>query len=203
MKKFTTLAELISYQASNFNNKTALNFKENNQLKSFSNQEFLDKAFYFCCGLKEIGLQINQTIAIYSYQNPIWLIADLGSILASAITIPIFQNIAIDNLIYQINDSKICYIFTDNAELPKILKANNLNLKIIEFVNEILSNPLIKKDKEFTLIAQILINDINDIKTKINIEEINSISESIMKNKDGLGPEIRNFLTSGRMIRLY
>jgi hypothetical protein len=77
------------------------------------------------------------------------------------------------------------------------------NLKIIEFVNEILSNPLIKKDKEFTLIAQILINDINDIKTKINIEEINSISESIMKNKDGLGPEIRNFLTSGRMIRLY
>ena len=133
MKKFTTLAELISYQASNFNNKTALNFKENNQLKSFSNQEFLDKAFYFSCGLKEIGLQKNQTIAIYSYQNPIWLIADLGSILSGAITIPIFQNIAIDNLIYQINDSKISYIFTDNAELPKILKANNLNLKIISY----------------------------------------------------------------------
>jgi len=133
MKNFTTLAELISYQASNFNNKTALNFHKNNQLKSFSNQEFFDKAFYFCCGLKEIGLQQNQTIAIYSYQNPIWLIADLGSILASAITIPIFHNIAIDNLIYQINDGKISYIFTDNPEILSILKTHNLNLKVISY----------------------------------------------------------------------
>ncbi len=133
MKNLTTLAELISFQASNFNNKTALNFKENNQLKSFSNQEFLDKTFYFSCGLKEIGLKKNQSIAIYSYQNPIWLIADLGSILASAITIPIFHNISIDNLIYQINDSKISFIFTDNPEILSILKSHNLNLKVISY----------------------------------------------------------------------
>jgi long-chain acyl-CoA synthetase len=138
MNNFNNLGELINYQAINFQNKTALNFYENNHLKSFSNQEFLDYVFYFACGLKEIILeknlenlqassqQISKKILIYSYQNPIWLIADLGSILAGLITVPIFHNIANDNLIYQINDSQSSFIFTDNLEILSTLKSQNL-----------------------------------------------------------------------------
>ncbi len=131
MKNFSNLGDLVTYQASNLNNKFALNFKENNQLKSFSNEEFRDKIFYFACGLKEIGLQKNQTIAIYSYQNPIWLIADLGSILAGGITVPIFHNISIENLDYQLKDSNASFIFTDNIELVKNIKLQNI--KIISY----------------------------------------------------------------------
>jgi long-chain acyl-CoA synthetase len=133
MKNFSTLSELISFQASNFSNPRAFNFKEKNQLRSFSNQEFLEKSFHFACGLREIGLQKNQTFANCSYQNPIWLMVDLGAILAGAVTVPIFHNISKENLFYEIADADVKYVFTDNAEIFSEIKSRNLNLKIITY----------------------------------------------------------------------
>ena len=133
MKSFSTLTELILFQANNFNNPRAFNFKEKNSLRSFSNKEFLEKTFHFACGLKEMGLQKNQTLANFSYQNPIWLIADLGSILAGAVTVPIFSNISKENLLYEISDAEVKYVFTDNAEFLEMVKSENLTLKVISY----------------------------------------------------------------------
>jgi long-chain acyl-CoA synthetase len=116
MQNFATLSELVLFQASSFNNPRALNFKENNQWRSFSNQEFLENIFHFACGLKEIGFQKNQTLANFSYQNPIWLIVDLGTILAGGVTVPIFDNISDENLFFEISDAKINFLFTDHRD---------------------------------------------------------------------------------------
>ena len=132
-QNFSNLAELLVYQGNNFENSRALNFKENNILKSLSNKDFLEKSFYFACGLKELGLEKKFTIANYSYQNPIWLIVDLGSILAGAVTVPIFHNIAKDNFLHEIKDAQVKYIFTDNVDIIKIIKSENLLLKIITY----------------------------------------------------------------------
>lgn len=113
MKNFSTLAELLAFQSKTFNNPKALNFKEDGQWRSFSNQEFFTKAFYFACGLKELGFKKGQKIAISSYQNPIWLIADLGSILAGGVTVPIFHKISKENLLYELKDCDAKYAFTD------------------------------------------------------------------------------------------
>jgi len=126
-----TLSELISYQANKFNNPRLLNFKENGQWRCFSNQEFLEKSFHFACGLLEIGFKKNQTLAIFSYQNPLWLIADYGAILAGGITVPIFHNISQENLIYEINDADVKFIFADQNILPHENEIKNLALKII------------------------------------------------------------------------
>jgi long-chain acyl-CoA synthetase len=125
MKNFSTIAELALYQAYKFNNAKALNFNQ----KSFSNQEFLDRAFYFACGLREIGFKKNQTFAIVSNSNPTWLIVDFGAILAGAITVPIFHNISSENLAFEIKDADIKFIFSDNQE---ILKQNLAVEKIID-----------------------------------------------------------------------
>jgi len=114
MKNLTTINDLISYQAVKFSNLRALNFKVGGELKSFSNQDFFDNVFYFAAGLREIGFKKGQVFANYSHQNPIWLIVDLGAILAGAITVPIFENISNDNLAYEINDAAVEFIFTDN-----------------------------------------------------------------------------------------
>lgn len=131
MKNFSTLSNLIALQACNFKNPQAFNFKENGKLISFSNQDFLEKSFHFACGLRELGLQKNQTLGNFSYQNPIWLIVDLGSILAGATTVPIFSNISKENLLFQIADAQVKFIFTDNAQFFDLIKDENLNLKII------------------------------------------------------------------------
>ncbi len=132
MKNFSNLGELIYFQSLEFNNKTCLNFKELGAWRSFSNQEFFENSFYFACGLKEIGLQNKQSVAILAYQNPIWLIVDFGIILAGATSVPMFHNISKENLFYQLDDSKAQFIFVDNKENFAILKEKNLQ-KIITY----------------------------------------------------------------------
>lgn len=124
MKNFTTLPELVLFQASKFNNPHALNFKDtfksSGELRSFSNQEFSEKILHFACGLIEIGLQKGDAVANHSYQNPIWLIVDLGAILAGAVTVPIFQNISQEHLEYEISDAQVKFIFSDKREIEII-----------------------------------------------------------------------------------
>ncbi len=133
MNNFLNLGELISYQQQNFKNCKALNFKKNNQLLSFSNQQFAEQIHYFACGLTKLGLKKNNTLAIYCYQNPIWLIADFATIIAGGISVSIFHNIAEENLIYQIKDASVDFIFTDNPDIINIINRHNLKLQIISY----------------------------------------------------------------------
>ncbi len=130
---FSTLSQFISFQSSKFKNSQALNFKEDGVLKSFSNQEFSKKIFQFACGLKELGFEENQTIANFSYQNPIWLIVDFAAILAGCVTVPIFHNISKENLIFQLKDAEVKYIFVDNEEFFNLIKDENLDLQVITY----------------------------------------------------------------------
>jgi long-chain acyl-CoA synthetase len=154
MKNFLTIADLVFFQKDNFNNNQLLNFKENSVWKSFSNKEFFDQISYFACGLKELGLVKNQKLVIASYQNPIWLITDLGSILAGLITVPIFHNISKENLFYEIYDAAVSVVFTDSVEIFNLIKPSFPDLKIITYgfkrENSICFEDLILLGKEAT-----------------------------------------------------
>lgn len=112
-KDFKTLQELMFFQAQKYHNKKALNFKENGVWRSFSNREFFENALYFAYGLIAVGLEKGQKVAIYSYQNPIWLIVDFGVILAGGVSVPIFDNISKENLLFQLEESGAKYVFAD------------------------------------------------------------------------------------------
>jgi len=168
MKKFQTLSQLLFFQSQNFKNEKALNFKENGEWRSFSNEEFFTQAFHFACGLKEIGLQKNQTLAILSYQNPIWLIADLGSILAGAVTVPIFHNISKENLLYEIADAKVEYVFADNSENHEELLNENSALKIIAYGKK----SDVKKENYFSFEELILLGEKAAQEKKYNAQDL-------------------------------
>jgi long-chain acyl-CoA synthetase len=133
MKNFNNLGELIKFQHQNFNNKNFLNFKENQEWRSFSNQDFYEKIIAFARGLEKLGLKRGQSLANYSYQNPIWLMVDLGAILAGAITIPIFNNISEDNLFYELIDSDAKFFFTDNEKICAKIKEKFPEIIIIGY----------------------------------------------------------------------
>lgn len=133
MKNFNNLGELIKFQHQNFNNKNFLNFKENQEWRSFSNQDFYEKIIAFARGLEKLGLKRGQSLANYSYQNPIWLMVDLGAILAGAITVPIFNNISEDNLFYELVDSNAKFFFTDNEKICGKIKEKFPEIIIIGY----------------------------------------------------------------------
>ena len=120
MNQFNNIGEIIAFQKQ-FNRKDAFNWREkdNKIWHQLSNQDFFNYIFYFAAGLREIGLNQEEKnkVAIFAYQSPIWLIADFGSIIAGAISIPIFNNISSENFNYQINDCKPSYLFIDNIEI--------------------------------------------------------------------------------------
>lgn len=113
---FNNLSQLIFYQAKNFASQKALSFKKDGNWIALSNQEFLQKAIYFANALTASGLKRGQKVAIYSYQNPIWLIVDFAIMLAGGVCVPIFHNISKENLIFQLQDSSVDFIFADFSE---------------------------------------------------------------------------------------
>ena len=133
MKNFNNLGELIKFQYQNFNNKNFLNFKENQEWRSFSNEDFYEKIIALARGLEKLGLKRGQSLANYSYQNPIWLMVDLGAILAGAITVPIFNNISEDNLFYELKDSDAKFLFTDNEKICGKIKEKFPEIIIIGY----------------------------------------------------------------------
>jgi long-chain acyl-CoA synthetase len=118
----SNLAELLLFQADNYSNPKAFNFKENGHLKSFSNQDFLKKATNFGYGLNSIGFARGKTLAIFSYQNPIWLMVDFATILIGGVSVPIFSNISPLNLGFEIEDAGVEYIFIDDIKSISLLE---------------------------------------------------------------------------------
>jgi long-chain acyl-CoA synthetase len=122
LDSLSNLSELLLFQADNYNNSKAFNFKENGELKSFSNQDFLKNATNFGYGLNSIGFNRGKTLAIFSYQNPIWLMVDFGTILIGGISVPIFSNISPLNLGFEILDSAVEYVFIDDLKSIALLE---------------------------------------------------------------------------------
>lgn len=120
MKNFSTLVELVEFQAKNYRNEAALNFIDDGKLRSFSNQQFHQFIKNFANGLREIGFVKGDVLANHSYQNPIWLIVDLGTIMAGGVTVPIFENISQEHLEYEISDSSAKFIFDNQRQLTEI-----------------------------------------------------------------------------------
>lgn len=130
---YNNLAELLLFQAQNYHNPKAFNFKENNQLRSFSNQEFFAITKNFGYGLRALGLNRDKTLAIFSYQNPIWLMVDFGAVLVGGVIVPIFSNISASNLGFEIADAEVKYIFIDDQKSISLLEESGAinKLKVI------------------------------------------------------------------------
>ena len=131
MQKFENLAELVLYIQKNLQNSNFLNYKSNNNWQKISVDEFCQQIFALTIALKKIGLNKGDALANYSYQNPKWLVVDLASILAGAITVPIFNNINEDNLFYEIADANCKFIFTDKPEISEKIWQKFPDIKVI------------------------------------------------------------------------
>ena len=175
MKNFNNLGVLILFQNNNFNNKNFLNFKQDQQWQSFSNQDFFAKIAIFASALENLGLKKGQSLVNYSYQNPIWLMVDLAAILAGAITVPIFNNISEDNLFYELSDCDAKFFFTDNEKICIKIKEKFPQIIIIGYgfkselaidFNDLISNKNTKIDNKIyieNLVSKIKNEDIATI----------------------------------------
>ncbi len=94
--------------------KTALNFKENNEWKTYSWKQFHDLIKQTANALKELGVQPDDNVAIYADNMPQWMIMNFAILNIGAVTVPIYGTLIAEQAQY----------ITDEAEIKIILCGN-------------------------------------------------------------------------------
>jgi len=73
-------------------------------------------------GLLALGIKKGTPVAIFSYNRPEWVIADLAILKIGAIVVPIYHILPDWQVKYIINDSRTELVFVENAKLFSVIK---------------------------------------------------------------------------------
>ena len=129
--ELTTLADLLVYLSWQESNKNFANFLNNGDWVSHSTKIFLTKTFILAKNLKKLGVKKGDKIAIFSDSSPYWLVCDLACQLVGAISVPMFTNIADENLKYQLQDCEAKCAIVIGSNKWQILKPHVKNFECI------------------------------------------------------------------------
>ena len=97
--------------------KTALMHKEGDDYKGTTYKELKDTINRVATHLRTLGFKKGDKAAIFSYNRPEWVIADLAVLKLGGITVPIYHTLSESAVKYIINDSECKLIFVENEEL--------------------------------------------------------------------------------------
>lgn len=115
MFSFNTLQELFKHIQENIKTQSYLNYRNNGEWASVSSDEFVRTIQQLSSAFTVIGVEKGTTVGIIAPSSPFWLMVDFALQNIGAVSVPIFTNIATENLFYQIEDADISYLFIANA----------------------------------------------------------------------------------------
>ncbi len=100
----------------------AMMFKEEGSCRTITYQALEDICLHVAAGLMEMGLHRGDRIAVFSRNGPRWAHADLGSILAGAVTSAIYASAIPDETEFIIQDLEAKFIFAEGpSQVEKLL----------------------------------------------------------------------------------
>ncbi len=122
MENFSNLVQIVDFIDQSYNNPLAFNFKKDDNWINIPTQKFASDVKALSLALKNLRIQKNTGFAILAKPSPIWLEIDLAIIANGAVSVPIFPDISHQNLLFEIQNADIKYVFCDCPENLKILE---------------------------------------------------------------------------------
>jgi long-chain acyl-CoA synthetase len=119
---YKTLPGLLKHVAKNFSNPAALAHKQNGKWEKISTEEVASIVKKISLGLTALGLRKGDCVGLVADPSPFWMLFDLGVLSAGGISVPMFANIAPENLEYEISDSGMKLLFVGGDAQYKALK---------------------------------------------------------------------------------
>ncbi len=117
-----TLAELFYYSVDTFRKPEHLRYKRDGAWHCISSDEFRQAVEELSMGLRSLGLEPGDTVAILSENRPEWALADLATLCAAAVGAPIYATLTPAQVLYILNDSQARIAFASNeTQAKKIL----------------------------------------------------------------------------------
>ena len=117
INKITRVFDCIEYQKNNYPQDKSLVFKEKNNWKSYSSQDFITISNNVSRSLLKLGLKPNDKVAIIVPVNqPKWHFLDIGILQIGAQNVPLYATLSEKDYQYVLNhsDSKYCFIAGDD-----------------------------------------------------------------------------------------
>lgn len=124
LNELETLIDLFKHVSSGKSKDGYLSFLKNGKWHSMSSGEFSNKVLSLAHGFIESGIKPKDRVAIFADSSPYWLVFDFALQIIGAISVPMFTNIAIENLDFQIKDSKVNFAFVDGGDKWQVLKSH-------------------------------------------------------------------------------
>jgi long-chain acyl-CoA synthetase len=121
-----TLPKMFLDNVKRFQDRVALREKDLGIWQRISWSEYYERTKLFCLGLKELGLQREDKVAILGDNCPEWLYADLAIQCASSITVGIYQTDTAPQVRYILEDSESRFVVVrDQEQTDKVLEVKS------------------------------------------------------------------------------
>ncbi len=138
MFSFNTLPELFKHIQENIKTPSYLNYRNADQWKSLSSEEFIESVLCLSSAFDRIGVKKGTTVGIISPSSPFWLMVDFALQRIGAVSVPVFINIARENLLYEIKDASVEYLFIADAQESDVLHEVISNMKQVIIKNSLI-----------------------------------------------------------------
>ena len=113
MQNNSPLSTLIHSQARKYGNRTAMKYKDyaENKWKDISWNAFSETVRLVSNAMMELGMGIQENIAVFSQNMPECMYVDFGAYAIRAVTIPFYATSSEMQVKYMVSDAKVRYIF--------------------------------------------------------------------------------------------
>ncbi|MFT4031128.1 MAG: long-chain fatty acid--CoA ligase [Siphonobacter sp.] len=115
--------DLLPNYVATYNHEDALVSKINGQWTKVSAQQFISNVNKVSLGLKKIGIDKDDKVAIISGNRPEWNIVDFGIQQLGAVSVPLYPTITIEDYRYILKDSEARVVFVSSKELLDKVRA--------------------------------------------------------------------------------
>lgn len=129
-----TLPQMILRQAAVNPTRSALRRKLDGQYRDITWEEMTKEVFRFGKAILTFGLQPGDRLAIMASNGPEWVYADMGTMAAGGITVPIYQNEGLDGILHIINDSGCRLLFLQSPVTARELAVRISEIPALERV---------------------------------------------------------------------
>ena len=118
-----TLCEIFYASVDTYRKPAHLRVKRSGDWRDISSSAFEAAVEELSMGLRELGVAPGDRVGLLSENRPEWAYADLGSLCAGAVDVPIYATLQPSQVLYLLNDSeaKVCFVST-HAQARKVLE---------------------------------------------------------------------------------
>jgi long-chain acyl-CoA synthetase len=123
MASMRTLCDIFYHSVETFRKPEHLLYKKEGAWTPISSDAFLTAVEELSMGLRSLGIEKGDRVAILSENRPEWAYADLATLCAGAVDAPIYSTLTPPQVLYILNDSGARTLFVSTAaQLRKVME---------------------------------------------------------------------------------